>query len=39
MKLGFGWGLVAGIAAYWAYQHFTGGGQTGKAKAGKRSYG
>ena len=26
--------FIAGIAAYWAWQHFTGMGNTGKAKAG-----
>ena len=26
--------FVLGIAAYWAWQHFTGMGNTGKAKAG-----
>jgi hypothetical protein len=26
-------GIVVGIALYWAFQHFTGMGNTGKAKA------
>jgi len=26
-------GVVVGIVAYWAFQHFTGMGNTGKAKA------
>jgi len=42
MKPGFAWGLVAGVAAYWAYQHFTGMGNTGKSSTsskGRRAYG
>lgn len=31
MKLGFGWGLALGVAGYWAFQHLTGMGNTGKA--------
>lgn len=27
-------GLLVGVVAYWAIQHFTGIGNTGKAKAG-----
>jgi len=30
-NLGFGWGLAIGVAGYWAFQHFTGQGNTGKA--------
>jgi hypothetical protein len=26
-------GVIVGILAYWAFQHFTGMGNTGKAKA------
>jgi hypothetical protein len=26
-------GLVVGVAAYWAFQHFSGMGNTGKSKA------
>jgi hypothetical protein len=33
MRFHFG-SFVVGIAAYWAFQHFTGMGNTGKAKAG-----
>lgn len=29
------WGVVIGVAGYWAFQHFTGKGNTGKA-SGKR---
>lgn len=36
-KPGFLWGVAAGVAGYWAFQHFTGKGNTGKA-AGKRGY-
>ena len=40
MKNGFVWGLLAGVAGYWAYQHFTGMGTTGAAKTkAKRAYG
>lgn len=28
------WGFAFGLGAYWAFQHFTGAGNTGKAKAG-----
>lgn len=37
MKPGFLWGVVAGVAGYWAVQHFTGKGTSGKG-AGKRGY-
>jgi hypothetical protein len=30
----FARGLIVGIVGYWALQHFTGIGNTGKAKAG-----
>lgn len=26
-------GVIVGVAAYWAFQHFTGMGNTGKAKS------
>lgn len=28
------WGFAIGLAAYWGFQHVTGMGNTGKAKAG-----
>jgi hypothetical protein len=31
---GFWKGVIIGVAGYWAFQHFTGLGNTGKAKAG-----
>jgi hypothetical protein len=31
---GFWKGVIIGVAGYWAFQHFTGMGNTGKAKAG-----
>jgi len=34
-NLGFGWGLAIGIAGYWAFQHFTGQGTSGKGKKTK----
>ena len=37
MKPGFLWGVVAVVAGYWAFQHFTGKGTSGKG-AGKRPY-
>lgn len=36
-KPGFLWGVLAGVAGYWAFQHFTGKGNTGKASS-KRGY-
>jgi hypothetical protein len=27
------WSFVGGVAAYWAFQHFTGMGSTGKSKS------
>jgi hypothetical protein len=30
---GFWKGVILGVAGYWAFQHFTGMGNTGKAKA------
>lgn len=30
---GFWKGVIIGVAAYWAFQHFTGMGNTGKAKS------
>jgi hypothetical protein len=30
---GFWKGVIIGVAGYWAFQHFTGMGNTGKAKA------
>lgn len=39
VKSGFLWGVLAGVAGYWAFQHFTGQGTSGKAKAKGRSYG
>lgn len=31
-------GAVVGLAGYWAFQHFTGKGNTGKATKAKRGY-
>lgn len=39
MKPGFLWGAVAGVAGYWAFQHFTGKGNTGKSARKGGSYG
>lgn len=33
MKPGFLLGVVIGVAGYWAVQHFTGKGNTGKGKS------
>jgi hypothetical protein len=33
MRAGFWTGVVVGVVAYWGMQHFTGFGNTGKAKA------
>lgn len=33
MRGGFWTGVIAGLVGYWAFQHFTGMGNTGKAKA------
>jgi hypothetical protein len=30
---GFWKGVIVGVAAYWAFQHFTGMGNTGKARS------
>jgi hypothetical protein len=30
---GFGKGLIVGVVGYWAFQHFTGMGNTGKSKS------
>ena len=31
---GFWKGVIIGVAAYWAFQHFSGMGNTGKSKTG-----
>jgi hypothetical protein len=31
-------GLAVGVGAYWAFQHFSGKGNTGKAAKGNRGY-